>query len=121
MAGNKREANIVMAKCRKSRGTFGIRIEKMQDSAWHCTWAFPLSEKSASREGYESTLISGKVVIGAEYPGCPCCGADVWICCSACKKMTCSASGEDSATCAWCGYSAKTVVQENFDLTGGGY
>ena len=43
---NIREASVVMAKCRASHRTYGIRIERKRDNVWHCTWAFQLTEKA---------------------------------------------------------------------------
>ena len=45
MGKNVKEASVVMAKCRKSKMPFGIRIEKRMDNVWYCNWAFKLSEK----------------------------------------------------------------------------
>ena len=39
-----REANVVLAKCRKSHRMYGIRIERRMNNVWYCTWAFPISE-----------------------------------------------------------------------------
>ncbi len=69
-----REASVVMAKCRHTKGLFGIRIERRTDDVWYCTWAFKLSEKKAANEGYMNNKISGKISFDEEYPGCPYCG-----------------------------------------------
>ena len=117
------EANVVMARCRKSCRTFGIRVERRKDNVWYCTWAFPLSEKSGAKEGYDNVSISGRVELTLEYPGCPYCGdGDGCVSCGVCKKLTCSSSRENYFTCAWCGFSGKVVADgTEFDLTGGGY
>ena len=54
------EATVVMAKCRRSKQPFGIRMEKKKDGVWYCTWAFRLSERAAANEGYGGTLVSGE-------------------------------------------------------------
>lgn len=115
------QATVVMAKCRHSAKPFGIRVEKMNDGVWHCTWAFKLSERAASNEGYGATLISGRVALDPEYPGCPYCGAGGWFSCGSCGgKLTCN-SGEVEVTCGWCRASGRCSAAENFDLRGGGY
>lgn len=119
MRGKAKEASVVMAKCRKSKMPFGIRIERRDDDVWYCNWAFKLTEKAASNEGYGSVMISGRVDIDEEYPGCPYCESKGWITCS-CGKMTCY-SGEKKATCAWCGSTGRVEGAETFDLKGGGY
>ena len=62
-----REANVVVAKCNHSKRPYGIRMEKMSEGAWHCTWAFKINEQSAKNEGYD-TSVSGRVEKDAEYP-----------------------------------------------------
>lgn len=119
MGKNVKEASVVMAKCRKSKMPFGIRIEKRMDNVWYCNWAFKLSEKAALNEGYDNVMISGKVDIDDEYPGCPYCSTGGWFTCS-CGKLTCY-GGESEVTCAWCGSSGGVKDAETFDLTGGGY
>lgn len=121
MRENAKEANVVLAKCGKSYGAYGIRIERRSDQAWHCTWAFPITEKGASNEGYGSTMISGRVDLDAEYPGCPHCGSKGWVSCGYCKKLTCWNSEGSAFTCAWCKHSGNVVAAETFDLKGGGY
>ena len=115
------EANVVMCKCRNSHKTFGIRIEKRTNNTWYCTWAFNLSEQSGSNEGYGSTMISGRVDLNQEYPGCPDCGGTGWVSCGHCKKLTCYNGSDTRFTCAWCGNSGELESSDTFDLSGGGY
>lgn len=116
-----REASVVMAKCNKSHRPYGIRIERRTDNIWYETWAFKLSEKAGSNEGYGNTMISGQIKIDDEYPGCPYCGAIGWVSCSSCGKLTCYSGEGNSFTCSWCGNSGKLRTAETFDLSGGGY
>jgi len=116
-----REANVVMAKCRTSQRPYGIRIEKRMNGTWYCTWAFKLSEKAGSNEGYGENMISGRVDIDPEYPGCPYCGATGWVSCGNCKKLTCYSGEETRFKCAWCGNSGELQTSDTFDLSGGGY
>lgn len=116
-----REANVVLAKCRNSHRTFGIRIERRLDNVWYCTWAFPISEIGASNEGYGSAMISGRVDLDPEYPGCPYCGSRGWVSCGNCGKLTCWGNEERFFSCAWCGNSGEVTAAESFDLKGGGY
>ena len=115
------EANVVLAKCSRSRKSYGIRIERRRDNIWYCTWAFPLSESGASNEGYGSTMISGRVEIDSEYPGCPYCGTKAWVSCGSCKKLSCWINGEHYFSCMWCGNSGEVTAADSFDLQGGGY
>ena len=116
-----REANVVLAKCRKSHRMYGIRIERRTDNVWYCTWAFPITETGASNEGYSSTMISGRVETDPEYPGCPYCGGRGWVSCGNCGKLTCWGNDENYFTCTWCGSSGEVTAAETFDLQGGGY
>ena len=114
------QATVVMAKCRRSKQPYGIRMEKKRDGVWYCTWAFKLSERAAANEGYGGTLVSGRVDLDAEYPGCPYCGAMGWFSCGSCGKLTCN-SGEIHVTCSWCNMSGECSAAESFDLKGDGY
>ena len=95
-------------------------MEKKRDAVWYCTWAFKLSERAAANEGYGGTLVSGRVDLDAEYPGCPYCGAMGWCSCGSCGKLTCN-SGETHVTCSWCNMSGECSAAESFDLKGDGY
>lgn len=119
MIRNERQATVIMAKCKQSRKPFGIRVEKMPDNIWHCTWAFKLTEKAASNEGYGTELVSGQMGLADTYPGCPYCNSGGWFCCT-CGKITCQGE-ERRVTCSWCGKSGETVDSDTFDLHGGGY
>lgn len=121
MRADVREASVVLAKCRKAHKTYGIRIERRTDSVWYCTWAFSITESGASNEGYGSAMISGRVDIDSEYPGCPYCGGRRWVSCGNCKKLTCWSDEEEYFTCTWCGSSGEVTTAETFDLQGGGY
>ena len=117
---NSREATVVVARCRKTKEPFGIRIEKKDDGAWHCTWAFKTTDKLLSRESYEENVeVSGQILLDPEYPGCPYCGAAGWCNCS-CNKLTCW-DGESSVTCAWCGEVSEVGAASDFDLEGSGF
>ena len=121
MKKNLIEANVVLAKCSTFPKTYGIRIERRMDKIWYCTWAFPLSEKTANNEGFESTMISGRVEYDPEYPGCPFCGTSDWVSCGKCRKITCFTSSDNFFTCMWCGNSGEVTRSDSFDLHGGDY
>lgn len=116
-----REANVVMAKCKSAKRPFGIRIEKRTNNVWYCTWAFKLSEQVGSNEGYGSAMISGRVDVDPEYPGCPYCGSTGWVSCGNCGKLTCYNGEGHTFTCTWCGQSGELQSAETFDLSGSGY
>ena len=115
-----REATVIMARCRQSKRPFGIRVEKRTDGIWYCTWAFKLEEKAAAHEGYSNMMVSGRMALDSEYPGCPYCGAMGWFSCGACGRLTCQGS-ETHVKCSWCGNAGETVASDTFDLRGGGY
>lgn len=114
------QATVVMAKCKRTRQPFGIRMEQRLEGIWYCTWAFKLSEKVAANEGYNGTLVSGRVDFDAEYPGCPYCGSTGWFSCGSCHKLTCY-SGETQVTCSWCNINSECNEAESFELEGDGY
>lgn len=120
MAKNVNEATVVACKCRKSKKTYGIRVEK-KENTWCMTWAFPISDKSASNEGYDKVEVKGNIRIEPEYPGCPYCKASGWISCGRCNKLTCWDNSERESVCEWCGNRGIVEAAEHFDLSGSGY
>lgn len=108
------EAQVAIAKCKESKKIYGVRMEKTP-SGWEYNWAFPISEKRAKSEKYESTKIIGNIHRGKDYPGCPYCGAMGFVVCSSCKKLNCYNDGEKWFTCQWCGSSGGL---EDYDGTG---
>jgi hypothetical protein len=71
-------AKVVLSKCTKTKGIFGIRLEE-RDGDWIRTWAFKVDEGKAKREGFEANTVSGSMNADAAYPGCPHCGAQGFI------------------------------------------
>jgi len=113
------EATVVMAKCNISKESFGIRAEK-QINKWVFNWAFKLSEKAATNEGYNETTISGAIAIASEYPGCPHCGGRGTYVCGHCKKAVCLKGEETEVTCPHCGNKGKLVASETVEGLKGG-
>ena len=62
-------AMVILQKCGQSGKTFGIRVQQMEDGEWYETWAFPIDEARAGREGYTSMNIKSFLPQTAEYPG----------------------------------------------------
>lgn len=114
------EANVVLAKCGKTGRTFGIRIEK-RNNDWVCTWAFPIDEAKAKREGFNATKITGSLSLLPEYPGCPHCQARERIYCR-CGKMSCW-DGSKSGRCHHCNttYSNVEYSMEAVEVGAGGH
>lgn len=96
------EAVIVLCKCGKHHKTYGIRAEKRGRNSWVWTWAFPIKESSAKREGYDKSSIKGTIVYADEYPGCPYCGSKSFTVCS-CGHLSCTIVKDGIFTCEWCG------------------
>lgn len=93
---------VIVARCGRTRRTFGIRLEAKTARQWIADWAFAMKERSASKEGYDRTQISGSFGFDAAYPGCPHCEAQGAYNC-ACGKVVCWTGQEETATCPWCG------------------
>lgn len=121
------KAAVILTKCKQSHELFGIRAEVRENAEnpeteeWYATWAFKVSEKTAGREKFGDTEISGNIYITTEYPSCPYCGAKGFFQCSECGKTTCW-DGENETVCEWCGNAAETSAEESFEgISGGGF
>jgi len=113
-------AKVIMAKCSKTQKCFGIRIEQ-RGNEWVQTWAFPIDERKAAREGYSASstvTLSGKEDDG--FPGCPHCGTKMFFIC-ACGKLSCSSIGAQMHTCPWCRQTYGVQQMDKIDVSGGGY
>jgi hypothetical protein len=93
-------AKIVLCKCPKNGGVYGMRIEE-QNGDWVRTWAFKINESKGKREKYDQEKVEGSLTPTESYPGCPYCGGgDLFVC--GCGKLSCYHGGL-RAKCAWCG------------------
>lgn len=93
-------AAVALCKCTHTKNAYGIRFEKTGTN-WTYTWAFPIREKTAVHEHYDKTKITGALIEGEEYPGCPHCGARGFFLCS-CGKLNCWDGESQIVTCSWC-------------------
>jgi hypothetical protein rflaF_15811 len=111
------EASVIVMKCGITKKLSGVRVQKMEDGDWYRTWAFPLKEKTASREGYSQTQIHGSLRKTDDYPGCPHCGSKGFYLCYKCNKVVCWNGIDSNGVCPWCGivYSSINIV-DSFDV-----
>jgi hypothetical protein len=117
-------AKVVLCKCSRTKGVFGIRLEE-RDGDWLRTWAFKIDERKAKREGFEANTVTGSMNADAGYPGCPYCGGQGFIQCG-CGKTSCDGGvfkydSNTKFTCPWCGNSGELVNVNSFDVSGGSY
>jgi hypothetical protein len=96
------EAVIVLCKCAAKHKTYGVRAEKQGRDRWVFTWAFPIKEDAAKREGYDKSFVKGDISFSKDYPGCPYCGGSNWTVCS-CGHLSCTVVKNGMFTCEWCG------------------
>lgn len=69
-----RWAVVLIAKCGESHKTYGMRLERTGRDCWLTTWAFPIKESSAKREGYDKVQVKGGISFSDDDSGCPYCG-----------------------------------------------
>ena len=110
------EAVVRIAKCGERHKTYGMRLEKTGYDRWLTTWAFPIKESSAKREGYDKVQVKGDISFADDYPGCPYCGDHGLTLCS-CGHLSCTILRNNIFTCEWCGtqgrigdYSGETIT-----------
>ena len=114
------EAQVILSKCEKTADTFGINMEKRGDD-WVRTWAFPIKDDVAKREGFDKNMLSGSFSADPEYPGCPYCEAVGFFICE-CGKMSCwDINKGNLVTCYWCGLKTTIEIRESFKVKGGAY
>ena len=82
------EAVVVLCKCGEAHKTYGIRAEKKAPNSWLFTWAFPIKESSAKREGY--------------------CKEQFIVVCN-CGHISCHIVKGNQFTCEWCGLKGTVV------------
>lgn len=118
------EALIVVSRCSQTKGSFGIRMQRNGAGSWLMTWAFKLSEKRASEEGYGSSMVSGSILTSNVYPGCPYCSSESWVQCGRCGKLTChhyTQAKKQTFTCAYCGNHGEITIANSFDINASGF
>ena len=96
---------IVLARCERRDGLFGVRMEEVARRRWVATWAFPVRPKTAEREGYGTATARGEFTFAPAYPGCPHCERGGLFVCG-CGKVGCW-DGKGKVTCPWCGHSGR--------------
>jgi hypothetical protein len=101
-----RNVVIVMGRCGQSKRGFGMRFERREGNVWVATWAFPLRDDVAKREGYTKTEISGQFGFDQAFPGCPHCGSRSFFKCQ-CGRASCWSGEGRTVTCPWCGGSGE--------------
>ncbi len=112
------KAKVILMKCPESNKTYGVRIEEYE-SDWYRTWAFPLEEKTAAKEGYDKEKIVGNLYAADEYPGCPHCKAVQFLKCATCGKLSCW-TGNEKVRCPWCGTTGHIMtIKKEIEFGGG--
>lgn len=66
------KAAVGITKCPTTGKIYGVRVEE-QGSTWAATWAFPIKQEVAKREGYTMNQFPSDLIYDSAYPGCPYC------------------------------------------------
>lgn len=93
---------IILCRCGETKKLFGMRTEEIRSKTWTINWAFPVSDRRARAEKYDSTTITGSFSLAQEFPGCPYCGNDSFFSCGACGKLTCWNAIDEQVKCSNC-------------------
>lgn len=103
MAGpNLPNVAVILARCRRYRHGYGIRIEEYDRGTWIGDWAFAVRDDVARRERYDNSVIEGHFSFSDSYPGCPHCGDTFAFLCG-CGRSACWDDQTRIVTCPWCG------------------
>ena len=79
-----------------------LRRSSPVPDVWAFTWAFPLGQEEAKREGYGSRIV-GSFQLTPDYPGCPHCGSRSFYQCNGCSSLVCWDGESRWVTCPSCG------------------
>lgn len=111
---------IILTKCGSTHKTFGMRTEQLNRSHWRVTWAFPIKETVAKNEGYDKTIVKGRLEFSTEYPGCPFCGGNQVSLCTNCGHLTCTHLINGIQVCEWCGFHGRLEASKgDLDIAAG--
>lgn len=102
---------VLVSRCSAGKRLFGIRMEERGTRRWIVTWAFPVKESTATREGYDRTEIRGSFDFDEHYPGCPGCSARGLVLCDQCGKLGCWDTRTTHFRCPWCGSQGRVEGQ----------
>jgi hypothetical protein len=116
---SERVATVALCKCKETKKMYGVRFEKISARHWKYTWAFPMKEASAKREGYDDTMIEGTIEPDIDYPGCPYCGMKYFVVCQ-CGKLNCYLGPTGVFTCEWCGLTGTITGYDGSGVRSGG-
>lgn len=99
---------MVKTKCSVHKASFAIIFVDVGGGKWEAQEANELSEDRA-QGGYGQDTITGQMLLGANYPGCPHCGNMTFFLCNKCGTVNCQGSavpkpdGHTYVDCANCG------------------
>ena len=110
-------AFVITAICSRNKEMFGITVDK-KSNGHSLIWAFPLTKKQASNEGFVSTSIFGNIETDVNYPGCPHCGSKQFYVCNNCKSVVCY-NGEEHVKCPSFGLHGDIIRVDKIDLNTG--
>jgi hypothetical protein len=109
---------IVCLRCSRSGQLWGARFEEVSPNVWSATWAFPLRDAVAAREGYDRSTITGQFTLSDEYPGCVSCENRSFVLCG-CGRLGCAPDGAKWYQCPWCRGAGEVAGQiERIDSVG---
>lgn len=95
------KADVIISRCERSHGGYGMRVEEREDGTWWATWTYALDEKRAEREGFGQTIIRSTLNVDRPFRGCPHCEANSFVKCGVCERFSCW-RGAPMWKCAWC-------------------
>ena len=110
---------VVLGRCAKRLASYGMRMERQSQSTWIATWAFPIREAIAKREGYDRVQLNGSFQTGKEFPGCPHCEAKGFFRCGSCGAIACWDAESIGVTCPTC-HTAGELSGEITQIAAGG-
>jgi hypothetical protein len=101
---------IVVARCSRTKQSFGIRFTEKNSKQWFADWAFAINDASSSK-GHGQTEITGGLGFDPAYPGCPHCEARGALKCG-CGKVACWDGVNKNFICPWCNQTGTIEIGE---------
>lgn len=116
-----KDAFAILARCSKTKESFGITVDPKGRNRFSLVWAFPINQHQAHKEGFDTKHVHGSITFDENYNGCPHCGEKNFFVCGSCGTLACYSGQSSRVRCPHCNQDLILEESSDFDLSGGAY